>query len=132
MKPLLLTVIFVTYFSLFCLQAQTFTGTMKTGNYTRNDVTAHLQASERPNTVSITLYSVNFAWLMPVTIDVTIEPILKDGNSLTTDSIVPSNKGKRYEKYLIRNFVGNIENKSLHFSCQMGKKHLIYNGTEKK
>lgn len=130
MKRLLLTIFFVT--CLFCLHAQTFTGTMKVDNFTRNDVTAYLQALDCQNTMSITLYSVKFAWLMPVTIDVTIEPIMKDGKSLTTDQVVPTNKGKRYEKYLIQHFVGNIENNSLHFSCQMGKKHLTYNGTKKK
>lgn len=126
-----LVALFVITMSVLCSQAQTYVGTMTIGDYTRKDVTARISPSDGQNTVSLTLYGVKFAWLMPVTLDVKIDPVARNGNKLTADGVVPTARGKKYEKYTIRQLTGNTENGNLRISCQMGQKQLYYNGVIK-
>ena len=93
-----LLVLFLLCLSAKSLQAQTFVGTMTVGNYIKNDVTVQVQPSSSQDLVSITLFGVKFAKLMPVKLDVKIDSVLKKDNLLTGDNIVPTNKGKQYEK----------------------------------
>ena len=115
----------------FCAQAQTFIGTMTVDSYTRKNVTVKLQASSYSETCSITLYDVKFSLLMPVTVDVTIKPITNTNGQITGNNIVPTNDGKRYEKYTVRQLKGTVSNTKLQFSCQMGNKRLSYEGKKK-
>ena len=115
----------------FCAQAQTFIGTMTVDSYTRKNVTVKLQASSSSETCSITLYDVKFSLLMPVTVDVTIKPITNTNGQITGNNIVPTNDGKRYEKYTVRQLKGTVSNTKLQFSCQMGSKRLTYEGKGK-
>lgn len=132
MKRLAILITIILCLSLKYLQAQSFVGTMTVGGYVRNNVTAHVQASSSPNMVSITLYEVKFARLMPVKLDVNLDPISKKDHLLIGDNIVPTNKDKQYEKYLVRQLEGVIKKDTLYFTCQMGKKRLNYKGTIKK
>lgn len=127
-KLLIITFLFA---SILCSRAQSFVGTMKIDDYTRENVTAQIEHSHSQDKVTLTLYDVKFAWLMPVTLDVKIDSVTKSGNRLAADGIIPTNKEKRYEKYIIRQLDGCIENSSIRFSCQMGKKKLTYNGIKK-
>ncbi|MBR0077374.1 MAG: hypothetical protein IJP72_03140 [Bacteroidales bacterium] len=115
----------------FCAQAQTFIGTMTVDSYTRKNVTVKLQASSYSETCSITLYDVKFSLLMPVTVDVTIKPITNTNGQITGNNIVPTNDGKRYEKYTVRQLKGTVSSTKLQFSCQMGSKRLSYEGKKK-
>ncbi len=112
----------------FCAQAQTFIGTMTVDSYTRKNVTVKLQATSSSETCSITLYDVKFSLLMPVTVNVTIKPITNTNGQITGNNIVPTNDGKRYEKYTVRQLKGSVSNTKLQFSCQMGSKRLSYEG----
>ena len=115
----------------FCAQAQTFIGTMTVDSYTRKNVTVKLQASSSSETCSITLYDVKFSLLMPVTVNVTIKPITNTNGQITGNNIVPTNDGKRYEKYTVRQLKGTVSSTKLQFSCQMGSKRLTYEGKKK-
>ena len=123
----ILTLIILTL-GAFCAQAQTFIGTMTVDSYTRKNVTVKLQATSSSETCSITLYDVKFSWLMPVTLDVTIDPVNKKNGQITGNNIVPTNSGKRYEKHIVRQLNGSVSNTKLQFSCQMGSKRLSYEG----
>ena len=112
----------------FCAQAQTFIGTMTVDSYTRKNVTVKLQATSSSETCSITLYDVKFSLLMPVTVNVTIKPITNTNGQITGNNIVPTNSGKRYEKYTVRQLKGTVSSTKLQFSCQMGSKRLSYEG----
>ena len=115
----------------FCAQAQTFIGTMTVDSYTRKNVTVKLQATSSSETCSITLYDVKFSLLMPVTVNVTIKPITNTNGQITGNNIVPTNDGKRYEKYTVRQLKGTVSSTKLQFSCQMGSKRLTYEGKKK-
>lgn len=113
----------------FCLRAQTFVGTMTIGGYTRENVRVTVRPSTHENSLSLTMYDVKFARMMPVKLDVEINPVSVNGNRLNGDNIVPTNKTKRYEEYLVRDLEGVMEEERLSYTCQMGSKYLIYNGT---
>lgn len=115
----------------FCAQAQTFIGTMTVDSYTRKNVTVKLQATSSSETCSITLYDVKFSLLMPVTVNVTIKPITNTNGQITGNNIVPTNDGKQYEKYTVRQLKGTVSSTKLQFSCQMGSKRLSYEGKKK-
>ena len=110
MKPILTLIIIL---CAFCAQAQTFIGTMTVDSYTRKNVTVKLQSTSSSETCSITLYDVKFSWLMPVTLDVTIKPVTKENGQITGNNIVPTNDGKRYEKYTVRQLKGTVSNTKL-------------------
>lgn len=131
-KRLLLLTPIIVFLSVISAKAQDFVGTMNIDNYTRKAVTVQIKPSYHQDKVSITMYDVKFAWMMPVTIDMKIDSVSKNGNSLAGDNIIPTTKGKKYEKYTIRNLKGNIDNDSLTFRCQMGRKQLKFNGEIKR
>ena len=129
MKRILTLIILV--LCAFCAQAQTFIGTMTVDSYTRKNVTVKLQATSSSETCSITLYDVKFSLLMPVTVNVTIKPITNTNGQITGNNIVPTNDGKRYEKYTVRQLKGTVSNTNLQFSCQMVSKRMTYEGKKK-
>lgn len=126
----ILTLIILTL-GAFCAQAQSFIGSMTVDSYTRKNVTVKLQATSSSETCSITLYDVKFSLLMPVTVNVTIKPITNTNGQITGNNIVPTNDGKRYEKYTVRQLKGTVSSTKLQFSCQMGSKRLTYEGKKK-
>ncbi len=115
----------------FCAQAQSFIGTMTVDSYTRKNVTVKLQASSSSESCSLTMYDVKFSLLIPVNLDVTIKPVTKKNGQITGNNIVPTNDGKQYEKYTVRQLKGTVSNTKLQFSCQMGSKRLTYEGEKK-
>lgn len=130
-KRFILLTSIIVFLSVISVKAQDFVGTMHIDNSTRKAVTVQVKPSYGQDNVSITMYDVKFAWLMPVTVDMKIDPVSKKGNHLTGNNIIPTNEGKKYEKYIIRNLKGNIDNDSLSFECQIGKKQLNFNGSTK-
>ena len=119
--------------SVFCL-AQTFIGTMTVETYKREKVEVKLIAKN--NTATLFLYDVKFSRFMPVKVDVAISNLkLNKQNNRTTisgNNIIPTVKGKGYNKYKITNFSGNVNKESLTFSTMMGNKRVSYNGKIKK
>jgi len=114
------------------LKAQTYVGTMTVGAYTREGVKVFVQPSSQGSSLSMTMYKVKFARMMPVKLDVEINPVSVDGKHLSADNIVPTNKAKRYEKYIVRDLDGVMDNGQLCFTCQMGSKQLVYKGKKPK
>ncbi len=108
--------------------AQRFTGTMTVGGYTRENVVVKLKTTSAQDVCAITMFNVKFARMMPVTLDVTINPVTKKNGLLTGDNIIPSGNGKRYEKYVVRQLKGNVGSDNLRFSCTMGDKKVTYSG----
>ncbi|MBQ9253596.1 MAG: hypothetical protein IJ213_08105 [Bacteroidales bacterium] len=117
--------------SLFCCSfAQTFIGTMKVDNYTRENVVAKL--STKGSVGTIELFDVKFSRFMPVTVDAVIPQIkvTKNGNKtlLTGNNIIPTVKNKGYEKYKVTNFSGTIVSNNINITTMMGNKKVIYSG----
>ena len=108
----------------FTLHGQTYVGTMTIGNYTQHQVKVDL-ATAADGTATLTLHGVKFARMMPVKLDVTIAPVASKDGTLRADGVVPTAKGKRYEKYTVRRLQGSAGKKQLQFRCQMGKKELV-------
>ena len=113
------------------LKAQNYTGTITVGNYTQKGVEAKVQKLP-DNTVAVTLFHVRFSSLMPVRLDVVIPTLTLEKGHLSGRDIVPLGDGKRYEKYLVRDFQGTVDATRLSFACLLGKKQLTFNGTRKK
>jgi len=118
----------------FIAEAQTFVGTMTVENYTRKNVEAFL--TTKNNITTLFLYDVKFSRFMPVKVDVAISKLkLNKQNNRTTisgNNIIPTVKGKGYNKYKITNFSGSVNKESLTFSTMMGNKRVSYNGKIKK
>jgi len=110
--------------------SQTYIGTLTVGNYTQENVEVKL--TKAPNgSVTATLYHVKFARMMPVRLDVSIPSLTYSGTQLQGDIIIPTAKGKKYEKYLVRKLAGTVDVQRIAFGCHMGKKMLTYEGTRK-
>ena len=113
------------------IEAQNYIGTISIGDYTQKNVEAKLSMSQATG-ATVTLFDVKFAHMMPVKIDVSIPGLSLEETRLTGDNIIPLSKGKEHRKHLIRRLKGTADASRLSFSCMMGKKQLIFNGTRKK
>ena len=110
-------------------QAQRYVGTMTIGNYTQQKVTVDLSA-RTGGKAAIVMYGVKFSKMMPVKLDVAIEPVAKGENgTLRADEVVPTAKQKPYEKFTVRQLRGTAADK-LTFDCQMGKKQLHFSAVK--
>lgn len=110
--------------------AQTYFGTMEVDGYTRKDVKVILKKTEKEGIV-LTMYRVKFAWMMPVKIDFDIPQMKLENGHLSADNVVPVSKGKRYEKYTVRNLNGTADSKQISFTCRMGDKPFSFKGKRK-
>lgn len=104
--------------------AQTYVGTMTVGDYTRKEVRVDL------NKNNLLMHDVKFARMMPVKLDITIANLQRSAQKISGNNIVPTAKGKEYEKYTVRNLHGTATD-TLRFECQMGKKQLRYTGVRR-
>ena len=108
--------------------AQTFTGTMTVGDYTRENTKVRLQ-QKTDGTITLTMYHVKFARMMPVTLDISLSPLVPADGLLKGNDIVPISGGKPYEKYTVRDFTGKTSGGKFSFSCMMGGRKLVFNGS---
>lgn len=117
-------------FLLPTVTAQTFVGTMTIGNYTQKN-TRVLLKPERNGHYVLIMYDVKFAYLMPVRLNIELSPITVQRGRMQGDGIIPTVKGKLYEKHKVRNFSGTVSSDQLNFSCTMGTKKLLYKGMKR-
>lgn len=114
----------------FRLMGQTYIGTMKVEDYTRENVEVKLARGQNGSVV-MTMYKVKFSRLMPVKIDVEIPSLSLKGTVLQGNDIIPTSSGKKYEKYTIYNLNGAASSSQLDFTCLMGTKHIAFKGRRK-
>ncbi len=111
--------------------AQTYVGTMQVNDYTRKDVEVRLGASPQGQTV-LQMLNVKFARMMPVKVDVDIPGVSLGNGRLAGDNIVPTSKGKPYEKYLVTRLDGSADSEKITFRCLMGDKQIKFSGRRAK
>ncbi len=88
--------------------AQSYVGTMEIDGYTRNNVDIRLARTQQ-GTIVLYMYNVKFARLMPVKVDMEIPGLTLADGRLQGNGIVPTTKGKPYEKYRITRFNGTAD-----------------------
>ncbi len=118
--------LFLFIFSLSA-HAQTYVGTLQQDGYSQHKVSIRL-AKTAQGDVQMTLFHVKFARMMPVRLDVVIPGLKLAGGRLTGDNSVPLAKGKRYEKYTIRQLAGTADANKLEYTCIMGSKKISFKG----
>ena len=88
--------------------AQSYVGTMEIDGYTRNNVDIRLARTQQ-GTIVLYMYNVKFARLMPVKVDMETPGLTLADGRLQGNGIVPTTKGKPYEKYRITRFNGTAD-----------------------
>ena len=83
-----------------------YVGKMSLGSYADRNVEATLRVSGQQAT--LTLHRVKFARMMPVRIDMQLQGLQVQGDSVMAARVVPSAKGKPYEKYLVEGLRGRF------------------------
>lgn len=101
---LTLTLLFLT----LAATAQSYVGTMEIDGYTRNNVDIRLARTQQ-GTIVLYMYNVKFARLMPVKVDMETPGLTLANGRLQGNGIVPTTKGKPYEKYRITRFNGTAD-----------------------
>jgi hypothetical protein len=101
---LTLTLLFLT----LAATAQSYVGTMEINGYTRNNVDIRLARTQQ-GTIVLYMYNVKFARLMPVKVDMETPGLTLADGRLQGNGIVPTTKGKPYEKYRITRFNGTAD-----------------------
>jgi hypothetical protein len=101
---LTLTLLFLT----LAATAQSYVGTMEIDGYTRNNVDIRLARTQQ-GTIVLYMYNVKFARLMPVKVDMETPGLTLADGRLQGNGIVPTTKGKPYEKYRITRFNGTAD-----------------------
>lgn len=118
-------------FSLFTplfVNSQTYVGTMDVDGYVRNDVKVRLYGKSPKGAAHLDMYSVKFARMMPVKVNLCITPLSFDGKNFSGDNIVPLSNGEKYDKQIIRKLSGTADSRQIVFSCMMGDKKMTYKG----
>ena len=111
--------------------AQTFVGTLNTNGYERKDVTIKITAKNQQQAV-LSMYNAKFSRWMPLTVDFDIWPITVDENQrLSANNVVPTYKGEKQEKRIVRQLTGNMDASTLTFKCLMGDKNVSFSGKRK-
>lgn len=111
--------------------AQSYIGTMEIDGYTRKNVDVRLARTQQ-GTIVLYMYNVKFARLMPVKVDMEIPGLTLDDGRLQGNGIVPTSKGKPYEKYRITRFNGTADTEKITFSCFLGDKEMKFSGLRAK
>ena len=110
--------------------AQTYVGTLTIGNYQQKEVEVRLKKGSTGEH-SLVLYNTKFARMMPVKLDVELQPIEVKDAVIQGDNIVPTARKKRYEKHTVHHLRGRIESGAMRFKCRMGEKQLVFEGKRK-
>ena len=107
--------------------AQSYIGTMEIDGYTRKNVDVRLARTQQ-GTIVLYMYNVKFARLMPVKVDMEIPGLTLADGRLQGNGIVPTSKGKPYDKYRVTRFDGTADTEKITFSCFLGDKQMKYSG----
>lgn len=124
---LTLTLLFLT----LAATAQSYVGTMEIDGYTRKNVDIRLARTQQ-GTIVLYMYNVKFARLMPVKVDMEIPGLTLADGRLQGNGIVPTSKGKPYEKYRITRFNGTADTEKIAFTCLIGDKQMKFSGLRAK
>lgn len=112
--------------------AQSFVGTLNTNGYERKDVTVRIAAKNERQAV-LSMYNAKFSRWMPLTVDFDIWPVTLDDNQrLSANNVIPTYKGEKQEKRIVRQLSGAITGNTLTFKCLMGDKNVSFSGKEKR
>lgn len=110
----------------FVLQgnATEFVGSMSLASgYSLDDVRVSLD--EQGN---LTLYSVKFARMMPVRVNVLIPQVECNNERISGEDIIPSVSGKPHPDRIVTQLHGTVDKQALVFRCLMGGKEIHYKG----
>lgn len=110
----------------FVLQgnATEFVGSMSLASgFSLDDVRVSLD--EQGN---LTLYSVKFARMMPVRVDVLIPQVECNNERISGEDIIPSVSGKPHPDRIVTQLHGTVDKQALVFRCLMGGKEIHYKG----
>ena len=111
--------------------AQSFVGTLNTNGYERKDVTVRIAAKNERQAV-LSMYNAKFSRWMPLTVDFDIWPITLDDNQrLSANNVIPTYKGEKQEKRIVRQLSGAVTGNTLTFKCLMGDKNVSFSGKKK-
>lgn len=124
---LTLTLLFLT----LAATAQSYIGTMEIDGYTRKNVDIRLARTQQ-GTIVLYMYNVKFARLMPVKVDMEIPGLTLADGRLQGNGIVPTSKGKPYDKYRVTRFNGTADTEKITFSCFLGDKQMKFSGLRAK
>lgn len=124
---LTLTLLFLT----LAATAQSYVGTMEIDGYTRKKVDVRLARTQQ-GTIVLYMYNVKFARLMPVKVDMEIPGLTLADGRLQGNGIVPTSKGKPYDKYRVTRFNGTADTEKITFSCFLGDKQMKFSGLRAK
>lgn len=111
--------------------AQSYIGTMEIDGYTRKNVDIRLARTQQGSIV-LYMYNVKFARLMPVKVDMEIPGLTLADGRLQGNGIVPTSKGKPYDKYRVTRFNGTADTEKITFSCFLGDKQMKFSGLRAK
>lgn len=130
MKRLLLSALCALLLSATAV-AQSFVGTLNTNGYERKDVTVRI-ASKNERQAVLSMYNAKFSRWMPLTVDFDIWPVTLDENQrLSANNVIPTYKGEKQEKRIVRQLSGAVIGNSLTFKCLMGDKNVSFSGKSK-
>lgn len=111
--------------------AQSYVGTLNTNGYERNDVTVRITAKNKQQAV-LSMYNAKFSRWMPLTVDFDIYPVTLDENQrLSANNVIPTYKGEKQEKRIVRQLSGAVTGNTLTFKCLMGEKNVSFSGKNK-
>lgn len=77
---------------------------------------------------NLTLYSVKFARMMPVRVDVLIPQVECNNERISGEDIIPSVSGKPHPDRIVTQLHGTVDKQALVFRCLMGGKEIHYKG----
>ena len=130
MKRLLLSALCALLLSATAV-AQSYVGTLNTNGYERKDVTVRIAAKNERQAV-LSMYNAKFSRWMPLTVDFDIYPVTLDENQrLSANNVIPTYKGEKQEKRIVRQLSGAVTGNSLTFKCLMGDKNVSFSGKSK-
>ena len=113
--------------------AQSYVGTLNTNGYERKNVTVRIavQVANKQQAV-LSMYNAKFSRWMPLTVDFDIYPVTLDENQrLSANNVIPTYKGEKQEKRIVRQLSGAVNGNSLTFKCLMGDKNVSFSGKSK-
>ena len=115
----------------FSASAQTFVGTLTTNGYEKSDVTVKI-TKKTQGQATLSMYNAKFSRWMPLTVDFDIYPVTLDENQrLSANNVIPTYKGEKQEKRIVRQLSGAVTGNSLTFKCLMGDKNVSFSGKSK-
>ena len=75
------------------------------------------------------MYNAKFSRWMPLTVDFDIWPVTLDDNQrLSANNVIPTYKGEKQEKRIVRQLSGAVTGNTLTFKCLMGDKNVSFSG----